>query len=437
MEYDDAYLNYLDDKDPTNLNTAGLAQNEYDDSHLQLSTASTDKDHALFNYYSDAPPPSVLEDAGVLRMRRFCTIRGITGWKGKTKQQLVQHIPMAMDKRKQLATVIQTVTATVPSPTSGVSSRGALSLAERRVLKWNREFRTLNVLYSQAIYPKWLASASKATRADLDGKRIGNRADVWQLVATELNSVTPNPAYDELVPRTQGGIHPFLQGVGINPGPLPTNTYQPADVYASWKDIQSDFKAKMGRFNVSGNHELNEESFKHFLKPNDKTTFYLYQWTLDRPDSLCFASATLDPAHVMDTTSGSSSSSSCDAGSAGGSSTAATGGEGTGVGASRQTQLGGTKRRRLHDPASLDSLLAETSQALKLLMENDNGDVEKIERLEELRSKAALRAIELERIFNADKAAGLPCAAAEAELARQQQTVKRLADKIDALSVLL
>eukprot|EP00918_Siedleckia_nematoides_P088963 GHVU01195617.1.p1 GENE.GHVU01195617.1~~GHVU01195617.1.p1 ORF type:complete len:175 (-),score=27.42 GHVU01195617.1:713-1237(-) len=169
------FLNYVDSGTHTQFQDAereGETELGKEGGYKQLER------HELFTYLLEAPPAKVMEDAGVMRLRRFCTVRRIPGWKGKTKGELVAHIGVEIEKRKHLACVVEAVGASAALAPTGVPLRMANSLAEKRLLKWNKEFRLLNVLYSASMYPKWLGSGSRLTRLDIDGKRIGNRAEV-------------------------------------------------------------------------------------------------------------------------------------------------------------------------------------------------------------------------------------------------------------------
>eukprot|EP00918_Siedleckia_nematoides_P048463 GHVU01106245.1.p1 GENE.GHVU01106245.1~~GHVU01106245.1.p1 ORF type:complete len:349 (-),score=37.49 GHVU01106245.1:671-1717(-) len=256
--------------------------------------------HKIFDYDTSPPPENLLRDATVDDLRLFCTTRKVQKWKGKNKEGLVMYIQEWFKHKQELTNVIEAVAAS--STLSGVaaSGSGAVTLAQRRLLKWNKEFRLLNVLYGSKLYASWLATGGKLTRLELDAKKTGIRADVWAQAAAEFNTTLPNPEYDTLVPRTGEGVHPFLRDCGIDPGALTTQQYTGADVYGTWKEIQMTFKGHYARFDSSGNHDLNEESFKNFVGPTDKTPFYLYQWTLVRPDSLCFASASLPKGFGVD-----------------------------------------------------------------------------------------------------------------------------------------
>eukprot|EP00918_Siedleckia_nematoides_P060437 GHVU01131930.1.p2 GENE.GHVU01131930.1~~GHVU01131930.1.p2 ORF type:complete len:240 (+),score=46.14 GHVU01131930.1:118-837(+) len=72
--------------------------------------------------------------------------------------------------------------------------------------------------------------------------------------------------------------------------------YTPREIITLWKDMYSRFKVVHGKFDASGTQEQTEDSFVEFIKPSEKGTFLLYQWTLELPEILNFATGSL-PAH--------------------------------------------------------------------------------------------------------------------------------------------
>eukprot|EP00918_Siedleckia_nematoides_P031323 GHVU01067775.1.p1 GENE.GHVU01067775.1~~GHVU01067775.1.p1 ORF type:complete len:287 (-),score=34.89 GHVU01067775.1:891-1751(-) len=95
------------------------------------------------------------------------------------------------------------------------------------------------------------------------------------------------------------GIHPFVKNV--DPGPMKArNDYNTREVVDLWKDVHSRFKVVYSAFDCSGSHELTEESFVKFVKPSEKAVFLLYQWTLEFPDILEFATGVIPDDSRLD-----------------------------------------------------------------------------------------------------------------------------------------
>eukprot|EP00918_Siedleckia_nematoides_P071097 GHVU01155300.1.p1 GENE.GHVU01155300.1~~GHVU01155300.1.p1 ORF type:complete len:215 (-),score=24.49 GHVU01155300.1:173-751(-) len=125
-------------------------------------------------------------------------------------------------------------------------------------------------------------------------------------VAKAVSSNDPNPDFDLLREVKEAAApHPFLVGRKCDPSDgCRVPAYEAAEVLGMWKDVYSDYKMRMGRFDTSGNHDTSLDNFARFCQPQSATaTFYLYQTALAVPGLLDFASGGFLSRHEFDSSS--------------------------------------------------------------------------------------------------------------------------------------
>eukprot|EP00918_Siedleckia_nematoides_P051274 GHVU01112218.1.p1 GENE.GHVU01112218.1~~GHVU01112218.1.p1 ORF type:complete len:189 (+),score=27.83 GHVU01112218.1:112-678(+) len=123
-------------------------------------------------------------------------------------------------------------------------------------------------------------------------------------VADAVSSTVPQPDFDLLREvHVGGGPHRFLSARKADPSDgCRVPPYTAAEMMAMWKEVYSDYKLRMGRFDVSGAHDTSLDNVASYCKSSTATaTFYLYQTCLAVPGMLEFAGGGFLKEHEFDT----------------------------------------------------------------------------------------------------------------------------------------
>jgi len=136
--------------------------------------------------------------------------------------------------------------------------RDAQACATRKTL--HCAFRLMNVLFSDAFAGDFATIGDVATRESLDSGKAGNEQAFWEKVEVAFGSVCepPNDAFDQLHFTIDDDA--FFGIVGhINPAMIVPHSWK--KLRSIWKAVNSDYKAALARFTVSGTHSNDFFSF--------------------------------------------------------------------------------------------------------------------------------------------------------------------------------
>jgi len=155
--------------------------------------------------------------------------------------------------------------STIPS-----TSNGDAATATRKEIQCPCQL--MNILFSDPQFAERFASTGiTASRDLLDTGMAGNDQHFWQCIRTTFVLNVPNAAFDELL--FQDDVVLSLHSDDINPSKVVPHDWK--KLRTIWKATNSDYKAALSRFTVSGTHE---NKFWNFC--NGRLEAYVaVQWT--------------------------------------------------------------------------------------------------------------------------------------------------------------
>ena len=178
------------------------------------------------------------------QLRTICSRLSVRGVKNAKKSIMIDHI-VRWYRNKQIYDAALLKRDMQASPT-----RKTLHCA----------FRLMNVLFSDAFAGDFATIGDVATRESLDSGKAGNEQAFWEKVEVAFGTVCepPNVDFDQLHFTIDDDAF-FGTSGHINPSIIVPHTWK--KLRAIWKAVNSDYKAALSRFTVSGTHSSDFFSF--------------------------------------------------------------------------------------------------------------------------------------------------------------------------------
>jgi hypothetical protein len=149
----------------------------------------------------------------------------------------------------------------------------------------------MNNLFSDQFAERFAATGNSASRDLLDTGLAGNDQHFWQCVRTAFVSTVPNPAFDELLFKDDVVLS--VHSDDIDPSKVIPHEWK--KLRTIWKASNSEYKAALSRFTVSGTHE---NDFWKFCNGRLEA-YYLHKLLTLRPNLAGFVEAELPPEAAL------------------------------------------------------------------------------------------------------------------------------------------
>jgi hypothetical protein len=214
------------------------------------------------------------------QLRTVCSRLNVRGVKNAKKQVMIDNITNHYKNRKAYD-LIDSSPHGLPETNSN-----ALNTAKSTTRKEIQcPFRLMNVLFSDQFAERFAATGNVASRDVLDTGLAGNDQHFWQCVRTAFVSSVPNAAFDELLFKEDVVLS--LQSDDIDPSKVVPHEWK--KLRTIWKATNSEYKAALSRFTVSGTHE---SDFWNFCNGRLEA-YYLHKLLTLRPNLVGFVEAEL------------------------------------------------------------------------------------------------------------------------------------------------
>lgn len=228
------------------------------------------------------------------QLRSICSRLNIRGVKNVKKQLMVEQISNHYKNRKAYDSL--DVCSSPPAP--GVATTTQPSAITATIPTTRKEiqcpYRLMNVLFSDQFAERFAATGNSASRDILDTGLAGNDQHFWQCVRTAFVSPLPNATFDELMFKDDAVLS--LQSDDIDPSKIVPHDWK--KLRTLWKATNSEYKAALSRFTVSGTHE---HEFWNFCNGRLEA-YYLHKLLTLRPNLAGFVEAELPPAAALAST---------------------------------------------------------------------------------------------------------------------------------------
>ena len=181
------------------------------------------------------------------QLRIVCSRLEIRGVKNVRKEVMIDRIKDQFKNRAAYAALESAVAAGTGAGQRDVGTSAAP--APRREIQC--PFRLLNILFSDLFAERFADTGNVANRQLLDSGLGANDQHFWESVQQAFVSPTANTVYDQL----QFQDDPIIaqQGDDIDPSKVVHHDWK--KLRSIWKLTNSDYKAAVTRFTVSGTHE--------------------------------------------------------------------------------------------------------------------------------------------------------------------------------------
>eukprot|EP00918_Siedleckia_nematoides_P099064 GHVU01216810.1.p1 GENE.GHVU01216810.1~~GHVU01216810.1.p1 ORF type:complete len:225 (-),score=29.07 GHVU01216810.1:155-829(-) len=206
---------------------AGISQGRDGNDLSQVSVAEGNE-----SSLTPVPAPDTsLHSMTVAQLRVVCREESVRGTrKDGTRKKRSDIIELIENHRKATASIervsARTAATEMSMPSSSSSSSNTAALPPQQVSSLHpqdsrpsRDVRLLNILFSDRIRDQWVRSGDKPTKQQFDERETGGRAKLWTKVAQYFNQEDADVEFDTFVPRSDGGMHPFLRERVVRMGP--------------------------------------------------------------------------------------------------------------------------------------------------------------------------------------------------------------------------
>lgn len=222
------------------------------------------------------------------QLRTVCSRLNIRGIKNAKKQVMIDSISQHYKNRKAYDALDVCPAASSATNSSDSFIANATNTPRKEI---QCPFRLMNILFSDQFAQRFAATGNAATRDILDTGMAGNDQHFWQCVRTAFISPIPNPTFDELM--FQDDIVMSLQSDDIDPSKIIPHQWK--KLRTIWKASNSEYRAALTRFTVSGTHE---SAFWNFCNGRLEA-YYLHKLLSLRPNLAGFVGAELPPEAAL------------------------------------------------------------------------------------------------------------------------------------------
>ena len=204
------------------------------------------------------------ETLSVKNLRTVCARLGFKGYKNANKVGIIEIIVRCCTAKKVYDNLWQ----------SDNKENGTIATATRKEVQC--VFRLLNVLFSDAFAGQFVSIGDVANKQMLDTGKAGNDEIFWEQVQKTFVEAGDNSDYNCLQFMED---EVFCDKDYINPGLIVNHNWK--KLRTMWKCVNSDYKAALSRFTLSGTHDSNFFSFC-----NGKLETYYLRLHLERRPQL-------------------------------------------------------------------------------------------------------------------------------------------------------
>jgi hypothetical protein len=185
------------------------------------------------------------ETLSVKNLRTVCARLGFKGYKNSNKVGIIEIIVRCCTARKVYNNLWQS---------EDNKENGAIATSTKKEVQC--VFRLLSVLFSDAFAGQFVSIGDVANKQMLDTGKAGNDEIFWEQVQKTFVEAGNNSNY-ECLQFMEDEV--FCDKDYINPGLIVNHNWK--KLRTMWKGVNSDYKAALTRFTLSGTHDSNFFSF--------------------------------------------------------------------------------------------------------------------------------------------------------------------------------
>jgi hypothetical protein len=231
------------------------------------------------------------ETLSVKNLRTICARLGFKGYKNANKVGIIEIIVKCCKTKKVYASLWENDKNATSIGNNGMTTRKEVQCV----------FRLLNILFSDAFAAEFASIGDVADKQMLDTGKAGNNEMFWEHIQKAFVNAGDNPDYSCLQFMDD---EVFCDKEHINPGRIVNHHWK--KLRSMWKGVNSDYKAALTRFTLSGTHDSNFFSFC-----NGKLETYYLRLHLERRPQLsgmveadlpfeCFLASEMSTSEVGD-----------------------------------------------------------------------------------------------------------------------------------------
>eukprot|EP00918_Siedleckia_nematoides_P061682 GHVU01134637.1.p1 GENE.GHVU01134637.1~~GHVU01134637.1.p1 ORF type:complete len:313 (+),score=62.77 GHVU01134637.1:367-1305(+) len=177
-------------------------------------------------------------------LRKLCGAIGISKLRGADSKKFKKPYLIELILLKRAALAAEAQAGDVAAAAAG-NPAAIVSLQQPPEDKPSLEIRLQNVLFG-SLKALTLTMGEKPSKADLDQKRTGANAPVWQQATAAFNELDWKEDLDTLRPRTSDGEHPFWTEGEFRLCP-PRRAHEPVEVKALFSALHRRFRDKYAK----------------------------------------------------------------------------------------------------------------------------------------------------------------------------------------------